>query len=246
MSRPPVAPRRPTSFTRHGIAVADDYAWLKDPDWQKVLRDPSSLQPDIFAYLEAENRYTAEMLAPTEALQKQLVAEMRGRIKEDDSGVPMPDGRFAYSWKYRDGGQHQQIGRLPRNGGDFQSMRDGDALAAEAGLFQVWQPPPLARPSARSLERRPAGLRLLITVRDPALGQRRGSRRPHRAIRRAGLGRRRVAFFFYVGATTTIGPWVYPSSPRHAPSRRRAGLRGAQSAASSHIVESASPAGSSP
>ena len=40
----------------HGVAVADDYAWLKDEKWQQVLRDPSLLDPDIRAYLEAENR----------------------------------------------------------------------------------------------------------------------------------------------------------------------------------------------
>jgi len=63
LSEPPVAPRRPAPFTRHGITVADDYAWLKDPNWQKVLRDPSLLQPDIRAYLEAENRHAGEILA---------------------------------------------------------------------------------------------------------------------------------------------------------------------------------------
>ena len=81
MNQPPVAPRRPAAVTRHGITVADDYAWLKDPNWQKVLREPSLLQPDIGAYLEAENRYAEEVLATTAALQKTLVAEMRGRIK---------------------------------------------------------------------------------------------------------------------------------------------------------------------
>jgi oligopeptidase B len=132
----PAAPRRPAPFTRHGVTVADDYAWLKDPDWQKVLRDPSLLQPDIRAYLEAENRYAEERLRPTEALQKALVAEMRGRIKEDDSGVPMPDGPFAYTWKYRSGGQHEQIGRLPRDGGEFQTILDGDALAKASDYFK--------------------------------------------------------------------------------------------------------------
>ncbi|HSI02518.1 MAG TPA: S9 family peptidase [Reyranella sp.] len=136
MSQPPVAPRRPAPFARHGIAVADDYAWLKDPDWQKVLREPALLQPDIRTYLEAENRYTEVILGPTEALQKQLVAEMRGRIKEDDSGVPFPDGPFAYSWKFREGGQHEVIGRTPRAGGDFSTILDGDALARTSGYFK--------------------------------------------------------------------------------------------------------------
>jgi oligopeptidase B len=132
----PVAARRPVPLTRHGITVADDYGWLKDPNWQKVLRDPSLLQPDIRAYLEAENRYAAEILRPTEALQKTLVAEMRGRIKEDDSGVPMPDGPYAYTWTYRQGGQHALIGRQPRDGGAFQSVLDGDALAKASDYFK--------------------------------------------------------------------------------------------------------------
>src|SRR5262249_32430254 len=82
---PPVAPRRPHSFTVHGITVTDDYAWLKDENWQEVLRDPALLKPDIRAYLEAENTYTDSLLGHTEGLQKLLVKEMRGRIKEDDS-----------------------------------------------------------------------------------------------------------------------------------------------------------------
>src|SRR5207237_7081520 len=44
-------------------------------------------------------------------LQKKLVAEMRGRIKEDDSSVPAPDGPFAYLRKFREGGQHEMFGR---------------------------------------------------------------------------------------------------------------------------------------
>ena len=61
---------------------------------------------------------------------------MRGRIKEDDSGVPMPDGPFAYTWKYRQGGQHEQVGRTPRDGGDFQTILDGDALAKASDYFK--------------------------------------------------------------------------------------------------------------
>ena len=48
----------------------------------------------------------------------------------------MPDGRFAYSWKYREGGQHEQVGRLPRDGGAFQTILDGDALAKASDYFK--------------------------------------------------------------------------------------------------------------
>src|ERR1700722_17864239 len=126
----PSAPRRPHSFTVHGISVVDDYAWLKDKNWQEVLRDRSVLDADIRDYLEAENGYTESLLGHTAALQKTLVAEMRGRIKEDDSSVPSPDGAYAYLRKFREGGQHEQFGRMPRGGGDTQIVLDGDALAA--------------------------------------------------------------------------------------------------------------------
>ena len=133
---PPIAPRRPHAFTRHGITIVDDYAWLKDPNWQEVLRDPGVLDPDVRKYLEAENSYTDGVLGHTAALQKILVKEMRGRIKEDDTSVPSPDGPFAYLRKFREGGQHEQFGRMPRNGGEIQIVLDGDQLAAEHEYFK--------------------------------------------------------------------------------------------------------------
>jgi oligopeptidase B len=135
--QPPMAPRRPHAFTTHGITLTDDYAWLKDPRWQEVLRDPSLLDPDIRAYLEAENGYTDGLLGHTDALQKKLVAEMRGRIKEDDSSVPLPDGPYAYLRKYREGGQHPLFGRTARDGsGEADIVLDGDELAKGHDYFQ--------------------------------------------------------------------------------------------------------------
>jgi oligopeptidase B len=116
--------------------VSDDYAWLKDDKWQEVLRDPSVLDPDIRKYLEDENLYTDSLLGHTTQLQKLLVREMRGRIKEDDSSVPSPDGPFAYFRRFREGGQHELFGRMPREGGDSQIVLDGDALARDHAYFK--------------------------------------------------------------------------------------------------------------
>src|ERR1700733_6272490 len=99
---PPVAPRRPHAFTTHGITVVDDYAWLKDEDWQEVLRDPSILNADIRKYLEAENAYTESLLGHTAPLQKRLVKEIGGGSQEEDSSVPSPDGAYAYLRKFRE------------------------------------------------------------------------------------------------------------------------------------------------
>jgi oligopeptidase B len=132
----PMAPRRPHSFTTHGVIVSDDYVWLKDPNWQEVLREPSILDGDIRAYLEQENAYTDGLLGHTAGLQKTLIAEMRGRIKEDDASVPSPDGPFAYLRKFRDGGQHEMFGRTARDGGEMTVILDGDALAADHDYFK--------------------------------------------------------------------------------------------------------------
>jgi oligopeptidase B len=133
---PPVAPCRAYSFATHGMTVTDDYAWLKDKNWQEVLRDPSILEPDIRHYLEAENTYTESLLGHTAPLQKKLVAEMRGRIKEDDSSVPSPDGPYAYFRKFREGGQHELFGRMPREGGESRIVLDGDELAQAHDYFR--------------------------------------------------------------------------------------------------------------
>src|SRR6202012_5677878 len=124
------------SFTLRGITVSDDYAWLKDPNWQEVLRDPSVLDSDIRTYLEAENAYTDDVLGHTASLQKKLIAEMRGRIKEDDSSVPSPDGAYAYFRRYREGGQHELFGRMPRHGGEHEITLDGDELSARHDYFK--------------------------------------------------------------------------------------------------------------
>ncbi len=109
----PVAEIRPSQVTVHGRTVEDDYAWLKAANWQAVLKDPAALPEDIAAYLRAENAYTDAALAGTADLRKRLVAEMRARIREDDSGVPEPDGPFAYYTRHRDGGQHPLVCRRP-------------------------------------------------------------------------------------------------------------------------------------
>src|SRR5438128_9090222 len=93
---PPRAPKQPHRIEQLGRVRVDDYAWMKDENWQQVLRDPKVLRADVREHLDAENAYTKAMLAGTEPLQAQMFAEMKGRIKEDDSSVPAPDGRWDY------------------------------------------------------------------------------------------------------------------------------------------------------
>ena len=134
---PPAAERRPLVIEQLGRTRTDPYAWLKDANWKAVMRDPSALAADIRAHLEAENAYTRAMLAPTEPLQAQMFAEMRGRIKEDDSSLPAPDGEWAYSVRYREGDQHPLHVRTPRDGGDEEVLLDEPALSAGKVFFSI-------------------------------------------------------------------------------------------------------------
>jgi oligopeptidase B len=134
---PPHAERQPKVSTWHGVTLTDDYAWLRAENWREVMRDPSVLDRKIRDYLDAENAHTKAALAHTEALQETLFAEMKGRIKEDDSTVPSPDGAYAYFTRYREGGQHPIVCRTPRDGGSETVMLDGDALAAGKAFFEL-------------------------------------------------------------------------------------------------------------
>jgi oligopeptidase B len=134
---PPIAARKPSDRVIHGETLVDEYGWLRDENWREVMRDPAKLDLDIRAYLEAENAYADGWLAQLDELRRTLVAEMRGRIKEDDSTVPARDGPFAYFVRYREGGQHPQFCRRPSSGGADQTLIDGDALAKGLAYFQL-------------------------------------------------------------------------------------------------------------
>ena len=137
-SKPPVAARRPVTSTLHGISRSDDYAWFKDPDWQRVMREPDALDPDIRAYLEAENTHAQAFLAPHEALREALYAEMRGRMKEDESSVPAADGAWAYYVRYAEGGEHPLYCRAPRDDETAEVLLlDGNREAEGEAYFRI-------------------------------------------------------------------------------------------------------------
>ena len=134
---PPIAPERPNRIVRHGEASDDPYAWLKDPDWRAVMRDPERLDADIRAYLEAENAYAAAATEPTEALRETLFAELKGRIREDESTAPMPDGAYAYYVRYETGGQHPKYCRRRGDDAPEQLLLDGDREARAHAFFRI-------------------------------------------------------------------------------------------------------------
>ncbi|RVD30230.1 S9 family peptidase [Mesorhizobium sp. M4B.F.Ca.ET.017.02.2.1] len=134
---PPQTEKRSIFDTHHGFTRTDDYAWLRADNWQAMFRDPSLLDSRIRAHLEAENAYQAVLMADTAGLRKRLFAEMKGRIKEDDSTVPMKDGPYAYGSSYRLGGEQPRYFRTPRDGGTDEILLDGDAEAEGKPYFRL-------------------------------------------------------------------------------------------------------------
>ena len=133
----PLARSRPVVSNAHGVELPDGYAWLRAANWQDVMRDPALLDPEIRAHLDAENAYTEAQLADTRGLQEVLFADMKGRIKEDDSSVPTPDGPFQYYASYVTGGQYPRLMRRPRNGALETVLLDGNAEALGKPYWQL-------------------------------------------------------------------------------------------------------------
>src|ERR1700730_14709538 len=92
---PPVAKRVPKTDVVHGDVRVDDYVWMRDRE-----------DPDVTAYLSAENVYTDAVMKPTEGFQESLYAEMLARIKEDDQTVPYRRRGFFYYSRTEKGKQY--------------------------------------------------------------------------------------------------------------------------------------------
>ncbi|MEN8234319.1 MAG: S9 family peptidase [Actinomycetota bacterium] len=89
---PPIADRRPTERTLHGDTVVDDYAWMKDRN-----------DPDVIAYLEAENAYTEAKTGHLAPLRSRIFDEIKERTLETDLAVPAKRGDYWYSTRTEEG-----------------------------------------------------------------------------------------------------------------------------------------------
>ncbi len=128
---PPKALTRPYSFTTHGITIDDPWSWLRDPGYPKVTDE------DVLSYLKAETAFFGGAMTPHKALTDTLFAEMKGRIKEDDSSVPQKDGDYVYWRAFEKGAQYRKWFRRPVGGGADQLILDEPALAQDHEYFRL-------------------------------------------------------------------------------------------------------------
>lgn len=130
---PDLEPRPHTVTSPHGDR-GDEYYWL---------RDDSRSNPDVLAYLDAENAYADAVMQPLQALEDTLYDEIRARIKEDDSSVPVLDHGFWYYTRYVAGSEYPiHARRAAAAGVDAQSIQaanDSGDFAGETVLLDVNQ-----------------------------------------------------------------------------------------------------------
>ncbi len=83
--KPPVAKKIPKELTIHGDTRIDNYYWMNERE-----------NPEVIAYLEAENAYKDAMMAHTKPLQDKLFEEIKSKIKQEDESVPYKDNGYYY------------------------------------------------------------------------------------------------------------------------------------------------------
>ena len=88
------------SIKIHNEDLPDNYAWIKQKNWQEVLKDPKKLNDEVANYLTEENAFVKEQLKENKQLETEIFQELKGRIKDKDSSVPLKDGAYYYFSEY--------------------------------------------------------------------------------------------------------------------------------------------------
>ncbi|MDH4048621.1 MAG: S9 family peptidase [Gammaproteobacteria bacterium] len=123
----PAPEKKPVTLEIHGDTRTDDYYWLRERE-----------NPEVIAYLEAENAYMEKALAPFKGLQSILYDEMKARIRQDEFSAPYKRGDYFYYYRYVEGGEYPIYARKRGSmDADEELMLDVNKLAGDADYFAV-------------------------------------------------------------------------------------------------------------
>jgi oligopeptidase B len=126
MKLPPVAAQKPHEFTIHRKKHVDEYWWLQD-----------KTKPEVQGHLKAENDYASAFMRPHKKLSDTLYKEIRSRIKEDDSSVPVKDGPYDYYTRVEKGKQYAIHCRREGEKGKEAIILDENKLAKGQKYFSL-------------------------------------------------------------------------------------------------------------
>ena len=122
----PKAKKQPKTLTAHGHDRLDDYYWLNQRE-----------DPAVIEYLEAENAYFEEQTKDQKDLRETLFAEIKGRIKEDDSSVPYVKNGYEYQTKYETGDQYPRYLRTKVGESETELLLNVNEMAEPHDFYNV-------------------------------------------------------------------------------------------------------------
>ena len=162
----PVAARKPSPIVApHGASRSDEYYWL---------RDDTRKNPDVLAYLKAENDYTDAVLEPLQPLATRLYEGILGHIKQDDTSVPYLDNGYWYASRFETGASYPLTTRRKGTQDAAEEILfDQPAMAKGLSFFQIgdWAVSPDNRQVAWA-EDTVGRRQFVLRVKDIASGQR--------------------------------------------------------------------------
>ena len=124
---PPIAAIHPHEMTVHGHTRVDNYYWLNERE-----------NPEVLAYLEAENQYADACLKHTEPLQELLFKEITGRIKQDDNSVPIKIRDYYHYTRFEEGKEYPIYCRKKHSlESPEEILLDGNVLAEGHPFFEI-------------------------------------------------------------------------------------------------------------
>ena len=126
---PPRAARKPTLHEHHGEQRPDEHHWLKIQ---------GRADPEVLAYLEAENVYLDAVMSPLRRLQEELYSELLSHVQERDEQPPVVEGEWLYFTRSEEGQAHPLYLRRSRAGGPEEALLDLNQLKAQEGHTNVW------------------------------------------------------------------------------------------------------------
>ena len=117
----------PTRLEKHGQVRVDEYYWLRERE-----------NPEVVAYLNAENEYAAKKMAHTKAFEERLFEEIKARIKQTDMSVPYRRDGYFYYTRYEEAKEYPIYSRKR---GSLDSpeeiMLDANVLAQGHDYFSI-------------------------------------------------------------------------------------------------------------
>jgi oligopeptidase B len=123
----PMAEKRPLTLSTHGVDRVDPYYWLNDRE-----------DPDVIAYLNAENAHTDAQTAHLADLRTTLYDEMVGRLAQDDASAPYYENGFWYYTRYEEGREYPIYARKAGSlEADEQILLDVNQMAEGYSYFQI-------------------------------------------------------------------------------------------------------------